>query len=198
MRALIINGLPDGRENLDRWTDAKTSCDRMGWTCDRSPAMFVNMDEYRNTCGDHSKAKKHDKYVRGCMFAHKRAFSEVANGTDRAVILEDDISIPSGAAERVHTFIEDTSDVDVAYIGHCFGTQCMHAFTLTPEAAKKALDTINWCSKVPVDNQLSKMCESKKLNCSYAPNAEVECGTWGQGLIHQKSGGEVRKKKWFR
>ena len=83
------------------------------------------------------------------------------------------------------------------YIGHCFQTQCMHAFALTPEAARTALTHIDWCSKRPVDNQLSDLCKRKQLNCVYAPNDAVEQGSWGGGLIHQRSGQEVRNSTWF-
>lgn len=199
MRALIINGRPDGGENPDRWTSAKIACDSMGWACERSPAVFVGMDDYRVACGDHSNANRHEKYVRGCMFAHRRAFATVAKSEGRAIVLEDDISAPSGTQINKHVqgFLDRNANVDVAYIGHCFGDQCMHAYALTPTAAKKALDHIDWCGKRPVDNQLADMCASKQLSCAYAPNGPVQSGSWGSGLIHQKTGGEVRNTKWF-
>lgn len=199
-RAFIINGLPNGEENKGRWDAALETCKSLGFECERSPAMYTSMSDYKDSCGNHDDASSDEKYVRGCMFAHFNAFSKIAKGSDRVIILEDDIVIPgklSDTVDQIRTFTDQTSEVDLAYIGHCFGTQCTHAMAVTPEGARKIIKDIDWCGSIPVDNQLGRMCESGLLNCSYAPTNEDRApDSWGDGLLHQ-SGAPVRDQVWF-
>ena len=202
MRALIINGKPDGGVNETRWSNAKATCVALGFECERSPAMYTSMDEYRDACGIHDGASNTEKYVRGCMFAHRKAFAEVAAGDAQVVILEDDVTVPTGelasTTARIHQFLDASAGADVSYIGHCFGAQCTHALALTPAGARKALEAVDWCGAKPVDNQLSALCANGRLKCSYAPTDKARAdGSWGDGLLHQASGSEVRLNDWF-
>lgn len=197
MRAYIINGLPTGEANVERWDSASTACKSLQLECERTPAVYMNMNVYTSACNDHSQSSPHEKYVRGCMFAHKLAFQKIADANERSIILEDDIVVPEESVERVHSFLTDSKDADVAYVGHCFETQCMHAIAITPQAAHKALARIDWCGKTPVDNQLSAMCLSGELRCVYAPSSNEQPDAWGNGLILQKRGIEVRNTDWF-
>ena len=84
-------------------------------------------------------------------------------------------------------FIKKTELTDVAYLGHCFNGNCLHAYILGPKMAKLILKKAYWCSNVPLDNQMKKLCKDKFINCKYAkslPKNKLK-NAWGGGVIHQ-------------
>ena len=215
--ALIINGKKDGSPDEARYESAVKVCENLGFACQRTPAMFVNMDVYKEACGDHSDKDKEERYVRGCMFAHKVAMEKIAKSQERHIVFEDDIRITDkyNVKGQLSKFLHDTESNDIAYLGHCYGGMCTHALAITPEGAQKALQLVDWCDgSVPVDVQLKKLCDDGKLNCSYAPpvswwhteRAEkvlkffgFKRDSWTDGLVWQKEEdeGTVKDQAWF-
>ena len=138
------------------------------------------------------------------MFAHFQAFSNVARSNERTMILEDDIVVPPSASgpstdEHINAFLHTTMDADIAYVGHCFDGLCCHAMAVTPLGAQKVLNQVQWCSNEEVDVQLVRMCNSGQLKCAYAEsiNSIRDENIWGDGLINQRAGTEVRNREWF-
>ena len=70
---------------------------------------------------------------------------------------------------------------------------CTHAYIVSPDAAKKLLDSINWCNKLSVDFLMVQQCKSN-LTCVYAENYKGERpkGSWSGGIILQE-GEPIRK-----
>lgn len=226
MQAVIVAGDANGRPG-QRYQHALRLCNNLGFKCNRSKAMYVAMKEYKDVCGDHTVASKwgrtahefkQDSYRRGCAFAHRVALEQIAESENkkRRVIFEDDIVSPyetqqhgdpkymeNAARSRgeIMNFLEGTKEADLAYIGHCFNGNCLHAYAVTPEGARKVLGLVDWCQPnrgtkspegdfEPIDEILKKHCaadqlldgdrpngneppQGAKLKCAYAPNIET-------------------------
>ena len=70
------------------------------------------MSEYSHACGDHTAASKDKKYVRGCMYAHKKAFESIAAGAKSCLQrqhlsesrVESPLPPPLAHTRRLHSF----------------------------------------------------------------------------------------------
>lgn len=209
--ALIINGKKDGSSDYSRYDSSVEVCNKFGLSCRRTPAIFVNMDMYKKNCGDHTTKSKKERYRRGCMFAHRVAMETIAKSEERHIVFEDDIIVSDDydVKGKLSKFLHSTENDDIAYIGHCFNGMCMHAFAITPEGAKKALELVDWCDgDKAIDGQLKDLCMDGKLGCSYAPAVSwwqaflrflgFETESEDDGLVWQKNDGStVRDQAWF-
>ena len=205
MRAFIINGDKDGDNQSgrikERWDRTKDICsDVLGLDCQRVPAYYVtsNMKEdIEEKCGrSFVNESVNLRYVIGCKNAHRKALESVIQHGERSIIFEDDIILPlntNDVVSKIKDFIEENKDIDLAYLGHCWGDQCLHAYIVSPEAARKLLDSIDWCNDTPVDVLFAEQCKSN-LTCVYAENytGEKPEGSWSGGIILQE-GEPIRK-----
>ena len=127
---------------MKRWEHAsELSSNKLELECERSKAMFTDMDEYKKSCGNHD-VSENERHVRGAMFAFKKAFEKIADSSNRVMILEDDVALPDASVEEtkrsIQQFLAENEATDLSYVGHCFDDQCLHAVVITPEGAKKA------------------------------------------------------------
>ena len=199
MRAFIINGDKDGDNQSgrikERWDRTKDICsDVLGLDCQRVPAYYVtsNMKEdIKSKCGkSFINESANLRYVIGCKNAHRKALEAVIQHRERSIIFEDDIILPlntNDVVSKIKDFIEENTNKDLAYLGHCWGDQCLHAYIVSPEAAKKLLDSIDWCNKIPVDVLMAEQCKNN-LNCVYAKDYKGEKpeNSWSGGIILQE------------
>ena len=192
--AYIINGNPDGSKNMKRWPNAYKLCnllgDRLGFECKHLSAKFVTNDDYIKECGDHTDNNKEDKYIRGCTYAHIKAFEQIVKNNKPAIIFEDDIALGDVSidttAKHFKKYIEKhCKNVDIGYIGHCFVDKCLHAYYISVEGARKLLELTEPCKLNPMDLQIADLCNSKKLKCSYAKKNFRNKGTWAEGILKQ-------------
>ena len=200
MRAFIINGDKDGGNKSvrmkERWDRTKYICyDVLGFDCQRVPAYYVtsNMKEdIKSKCGKSFMNEDVTlRHVIGCKNAHRKVLEAVIRHGKRSIIFEDDIILTLNTNDilyKIKDFIEETTNKDLAYLGHCWGDQCTHAYIVSPEAAKKLLDSIDWCNKEPVDNLMADLCAIKELDCVYAKDYKKQKpeGSWSEGLILQE------------
>lgn len=199
MRAFIINGDKDGDNQSgrikERWDRTKDICsDVLGLDCQRVPAYYVtsNMKEdIKSKCGKSFINESVDlRYVIGCKNAHRKALEAVIQHGERSIIFEDDIILPlntNDVVSKIKDFIEENTNKDLAYLGHWENKWNTHAYIVSPEAAKKLLDSIDWCNKIPVDVLMAEQCKSN-LNCVYAKDykGEKPKGSWSNGIILQE------------
>ena len=199
MRAFIINGDKDGDNQSgrikERWDRTKDICsDVLGLDCQRVPAYYVtsNMKEdIEEKCGrSFINESANLRYVIGCKNAHRKALESVIQHGERSIIFEDDIILPlntNDVVSKIRNFIEENKDKDLAYLGHWENKWNTHAYIVSPEAAKKLLDSINWCDPKPVDVIMAEQCKSN-LTCVYAEDytGERPEGSWSNGIILQE------------
>ena len=206
MRALIINGDKKKRINPERWENAFNLCSFLGkeldFECHRTPAVFTSDAELIDRCGNQRGKTKLKQYQLGCKNAHREALLTAATRTDKTLIFEDDIAMPDAspdvAVANINSFLQQNETTDVAFVGHCGGGYCMHAYAVTPEAAKKIMSNVDWCNENPIDHQLVEKCRSGLLSCAYAetmPTVKEEGSDWDsrpdgltQGGILKQSG----------
>ena len=189
-KVIIINGDRNGGINEPRYSNVTQLCRKLKYTFERSPSMFVTSPEYIDSCGHVNTNDKGVQSLCGCMFAHKIALQKIANQSERMMILEDDAIEANDTYEiirhKIDAFLLDSRFADVAYVGHCYGTQCTHAIAIYPESARKILQMVDFCSTyTPIDSALTRLCQSSSLVCAYAQHTTGKPGAWADGIIHQ-------------
>lgn len=198
MNAYIINGTPDGTVNSDRWETALSQCEALGLKCIRSPSVFVKDNkEYAAECSnyDQGQSTSLENFERGCMYAHKKVLKTIVDAQDdRAIVFEDDISIPANAdvaRSIVQDELQQHRDADILYLGNCFDGLCTHAMAISKRGAEQILEKVDWCHRNwPIDHQLRHLCDTKQLNCSYTASYphEFKYDAWADGVIKQQTG----------
>ncbi len=195
LTAFIINGDKHGKLNEKRWVRPYHICsDILGLPCHRIPSFYVTENgktEINQLCGKTFADSVETRNVSGTNNAHRKALEAVLRYGERSIIFEDDIILPLNTEEavsKIDNFIKENKDADVAYLGHCFNGACLHAYIVAPKIAKKLLEKIDWCSIVPFDEQLKKLCKNGDFKCSYAEtlNSPRVKNSWGKGIILQE------------
>ena len=204
--AFIINGDKNGNLNEKRWKRPYHICSEiLGLSCKRIPSFYVNGNgktEIHDLCGKIKDYSIRSRNVIGTNNAHRKALEAVVQHGEKSIIFEDDIILPldiSATVSKISAFIKESKNKDVAYLGHCFNGNCLHAYIVSPNVAKKLLQKINWCSsKSPFDNQLVYLCKTGRFKCSYAETIKSPRvkKSWGEGLIFQE-GKPVRSEPDF-
>ena len=205
MDAYIINGTLDNKIFAKRYNSCFNLCTKLGFNCQRSEAVYIDTNnEYKQTCSKNKNFNiKFLKHKEGCKFAHYKVYKKIIASGKRSIIFEDDIILANISFDKlkkdIYQFLDDTKNIDVAYIGYQPGPGIyrfsrlngLQAYVVTPKGASKLIKNIKLCGGQPIDNQIGKLCHKNVLSCKYAKNKEKYKSARGnsRGLIHQQNDG---------